>query len=334
MQRWTWLVVLVVGGCLGNTALAQPQDCLELTLGEAVEDVADAGPYLIHSTQYCIRVPAGGLALRIEVQSLGEGDLDLFARLSERVDGNDVIGSSDHIQISEAHDETMTIDQASFPPLVEGTYFIAVGNVAASPMPFRLSAVLSYAQLRCAVSVQGQIQGKVITLKHAGERTVVAISPSDDEYEIAYKIWERALGLRGLDANLVGSSLVFGDADVSFDAPLGVAIFCGAPGAPLLTDLEVPAHLPGDLTFDVLFTDLEADVVLMHITLEFESGGQVAFSLPVDAEASVLGVASVSAKRADLPGLRGKRGKVTVIVQLEDAKGQLSNALSARTRLL
>lgn len=334
MQRWTLVVALAACCCLGNAVLAQPQGCLELALGDAVEGVADAGPYVIHFKQYCIHVPAGGLALRIELESLGEGDLDLFARLGDPVDPQDVIGSSDHIQISDSHSETLVIDQTTFPPLVEATYYVALGNVAETTTPFRLSATLSYAELRCVVSVQGQIEGKLIALKHDGRRLAIPISPSDDEYAIAAKIWERALTLETLSANLVGPSLVFGRADVSFETPLGVDILCGLPGAPLVTDLVLPSHLPGDIVFDVLFSDLEADVTQLHVTLALESGERITFTQPVDGEASQLGVISVSTARASIPGLRGKRGKATVIVQLEDATGQLSNALSATTRLL
>ena len=334
MQRWTLVVALAACCCLSNVALAQSQDCLELALGDAVEGVADAGPYVIHSAQYCVHVPAGGLALRIEVESLGEGDLDLFVSVDDPIDLNDLFGSSDHIQISDSHSETLVIDQSTFPPLVEATYYIAVGNVAETPTPFRLSATLSYAKLRCAVSVQGQIEGKLIALKHDGQRLVIPISPSDDEYTIAAKIWERALALETLSANLVGSSLVFGSADVSFEMPLGVAILCGPPGAPLITDLVLPSYLPGDIVFDVLFSDLEADVVQLHVTLVLESGERISFNQQVDGEASELGVISVSTARTSIHGLRGKRGKATVIVQLEDATGQLSNALSATTRLL
>ena len=334
MQRWTLVVALAACCCLGNVALAQPQGCLELALGDAVEGVADAGPYVVHSEQYCIHVPSGGLALRIELESLGEGDLDLFVSVDDPIDSIDLFGSSDHIQISDSHSETLVIDQTTFPPLVEATYYVAVGNVAETPSAFRLSATLIYAQLRCAVSVQGQIEGKLIALKHDGRRLAIPISPSDDEYTMAAKIWERALTLETLSANLVGSSLVFGSADVSFDAPLGVAILCGPPGAPLVTDLELPSHLPGDIVFDVLFSDLEADVTRLHVTLALESGERIAFTQQVDGEASQLGVISVSTARTDIQGLRGKRGKATVIVQLEDATGQLSNALSATTRLL
>lgn len=334
MQRWTLVVALAACCCLGNVALAQPQGCLELALGDAVEGVADAGPYVVHSAQYCVRIPAGGLALRIELQSLGEGDLDLFVSVDDPIDLNDLFGTSDHIQISDSHNETLVIDQATFPPLVEGTYYIAVGNVAESPTPFRLSATLIYAQLRCAVSVQGQIQGKLVALKHQGQRLAIPISPSDDEYAIAFKIWEQASRVEALSANLVGTSLVFGNADVSFEYPLGVAILCGPPGAPLITDLLLPSYLPGAIAFDVLFSDLELDVTQLHITLVLESGEHITFTVPVDRQETQLGVISVSTARSDIQGLRGKRGKATVIVQLEDAAGQLSNAQRATTRLL
>jgi hypothetical protein len=93
------------------------------------------------SLQYTIVVPSGATQLKIDLN--GTQDIDLFARLNQRI----VIQSgglvADHESIGLAGTESITITPASTPPLQAGTYFLAVGNCGPAASTFIITATVT-----------------------------------------------------------------------------------------------------------------------------------------------------------------------------------------------
>jgi hypothetical protein len=106
------------------------------SMGAPDPDECDLG-----SLQYTIVVPSGATQLKIDLN--GTQDIDLFARLNQRVTVQSGGPVADHESIGLAGTESITITPASTPPLQAGTYFLAVANCGPAASNFIITATVT-----------------------------------------------------------------------------------------------------------------------------------------------------------------------------------------------
>jgi uncharacterized protein (TIGR03437 family) len=118
--------------------------------------------FVAGQTQYQIQVPMG--ANRLEVTLTGNQDVDLFVRYGQRVTFYPNSDSdADYVSESPGGSESLTITNASSPPLRQGTYFIAVGNYGPGAVSFTLTATINGTVVSVPVtSVSAASYGSVV----------------------------------------------------------------------------------------------------------------------------------------------------------------------------
>jgi hypothetical protein len=91
--------------------------------------------------QYSIKVPAG--AQQLEIDLIGNQDVDLFARFGQRVFIEGFHPETDYVSAGDTGVESITITSASSPALRPGIYFIAVANFGPGDAVYSVKATVS-----------------------------------------------------------------------------------------------------------------------------------------------------------------------------------------------
>jgi hypothetical protein len=84
----------------------------------------------IGDTQYTIQLPGGAMKLRVELRA--NVDADFYIRRNQPVVRQDGAIIADFKAMTIGLDESLNLPLIGFPPLEEGTYFIAIGNCSIS----------------------------------------------------------------------------------------------------------------------------------------------------------------------------------------------------------
>jgi hypothetical protein len=147
MVSSVWESVSRLDAFLGYQVAARaqpPPNVVDLTSGVPQTGsipAPPAGSGLLGATQYRIQVPSGATQLSVELQ--GDQDVDLYVRFGQVIEIQGGRPVADYLSESLTGYESITVTPASFPPLQEGSYFIAVGNFGPGAATFTVTATVS-----------------------------------------------------------------------------------------------------------------------------------------------------------------------------------------------
>ena len=159
------------------------------------------GSAVLAAAQYTVQVPSGTTQLTVELS--GNQDVDLYVRAGQRVTISSSGPQADFVSDSPNSVESVTISPSSSPPLLVGTYYIAVANFGPGAASFNLKATITGGgggggnRSPETISVQAVLDGDELTL------TGVVEDPDGD-------IVQAQSGLLDGTGQVVGSTAPFG----------------------------------------------------------------------------------------------------------------------------
>ncbi|MFQ5794266.1 MAG: PPC domain-containing protein [Candidatus Bipolaricaulia bacterium] len=164
---------------IGLPYLAVAQEIVPLTSGIA-EPGHVGGDEFLAATQYVIEVPEDVAGLIIELENLGDGDIDLYVRFGQPLDTE---FPADFESVDAGGEETIIVDAGSFPALQPGIYYIGVVNNEFEDQDFFITATVSEEPIARdffeVLLIPGEVQQGTVPASEPG-----AITLSSTQYVI------------------------------------------------------------------------------------------------------------------------------------------------------
>jgi hypothetical protein len=202
---------LLAFDAIGYQTGALEGDTTTLTSGVAQPGSVPApnpGMAILSTMQYTIEVPGGASQLIVELD--GNPDIDLYVRAGQRITLGPSGPVSDYVSNSQTGTESLTITASSSPPLLVGTYYIAVANYGPGPASFNVTATIAGGtggnRVPVINSLQAELTDDVVTM------TGVAADSDGDIVQAQASLLDQA-------GQVVGQTAPF---DVSFGSSTAI----------------------------------------------------------------------------------------------------------------